>query len=132
MPRPVSPSRQDGLGTLVAPPPATLLLRCLVAPASMPALPGQSPLTIPSRRRARAQHRSRDACDANFQARAVTASSASLFATQGLGAWRDAEEALHDERSLDGGARRQAVGAQPGWRSDERLRSIMPSPESDA
>jgi len=42
-------ARRDAEKTLVAPHPAPLLLLCLVAPASMPALLGQKLLGITSR-----------------------------------------------------------------------------------
>jgi hypothetical protein len=53
-------------------------------------------------------------------------------AISGRGARRDAEEALRDERSPDGGARRQAAGAEHGCGatsvSDASCRAARPKP----
>jgi hypothetical protein len=88
------------------------------------------PRNIPRRRRDRAQHHSRDACDANFQARTMTASSARLLATLGLGARRDAEKALTEERR-HGCRSDEAAQQERSWRrSDERLLGITSRAEA--
>jgi len=130
MPCSGSASRRDGAGPLVAPHPAPLLLHCLVAPASMPTLLGQSPLTIASRRRARTRHLSRHACDANFQAKATPKSSAKLLVPQGLAAWRAAEEALTEERRHGCRSDEAVQQERSRMRSDERLLSRTPSREA--
>jgi hypothetical protein len=124
MPRSVSASRRDGLGTLVAPP--SWLRSCCLPPRSAIQAPlvVQSPLTIPSQRRARARHHSRDACDAHFQARAMTTSSAGLLATRGLDAWRDAGKALTEERRHGCRSDEAVQQERSRRRSDERLRGI--------
>jgi hypothetical protein len=73
---------------------------------------------------------SRDACDANFQARAMPTSSAGLAATQGLGAWRDAEKALTEERRHGCRSDEAAQQERSRRRSDERLSGITPRAEA--
>jgi len=117
-------------GTLAFSHPVKKLLASSSLPPSWLRSSLHTPRTTPWQRRARAQHHSRDACDANFQARAMTASSAGLLATRGLGARRDAEKFLTEERRHGCRSDEAEKQERSRMRSDERLHGITPRVEA--